>query len=167
MGNGVSVTTDSAAGLTVRSGLRGPLMKYWYLYVGAFYAVWVALIGGFQYWGPALMHWRMALVMLLGSIVAGSTPMGGGTVAFPVLVLLFHQPAEMGRNFAMSIQALGMTSAMIFIVCRRTPIPPRMLLGGAAGAAIGLILGTLSGPPTGGSRVGWPPPPSNPRSLNP
>ena len=32
---------------------------------------------------------------------------------------------------------------------------------------IGLILGTLSGPPTGGSRVGWPPPPSNPRSLNP
>lgn len=32
---------------------------------------------------------------------------------------------------------------------------------------IGMILGVLSGPPPGGSRAGWPPPPTNPRSLNP
>ena len=31
----------------------------------------------------------------------------------------------------------------------------------------GLILGSLSGPPDNGSRAGWPPPPTNPRSLNP
>jgi len=33
---------------------------------------------------------------------------------------------------------------------------------------LGLILGVLSSPRPGGSRVGWPPPPPpNPRSLNP
>ena len=32
---------------------------------------------------------------------------------------------------------------------------------------VGMILGTLRDTSTGGSRVGWPLPPSNPRSLNP
>ena len=31
----------------------------------------------------------------------------------------------------------------------------------------GYILGLLGAQPQGGSRVDWPPPPSNPRSLNP
>jgi len=31
----------------------------------------------------------------------------------------------------------------------------------------GYILGLLAGQPPGGSRVGWPQPPVNPRSLNP
>ncbi len=141
----VSNATDSTAipNYLDRAGLRGPLMKYWYLYVGSLYVVWSMLIVGFGHWLAALAHWRMAVVMVLGSVVAGSTPMGGGTVAFPVLVLLFHQPANMGRDFAMAIQALGMTSAMVFILCRRTPVRLRMLAGGSAGAAVGLLLGTF------------------------
>jgi hypothetical protein len=31
----------------------------------------------------------------------------------------------------------------------------------------GYVLGLLGGQPSSGSRVGWPPPPTNPRSLNP
>jgi ABC-type nitrate/sulfonate/bicarbonate transport system permease component len=31
----------------------------------------------------------------------------------------------------------------------------------------GYVLGLLGGQPSGGSRAGWPPPPANPRSLNP
>jgi hypothetical protein len=31
----------------------------------------------------------------------------------------------------------------------------------------GYVLGLLGGQYSGGSRVGWPPPPTNPRSLNP
>jgi hypothetical protein len=31
----------------------------------------------------------------------------------------------------------------------------------------GYLLGLLGDHPPGGSRVGWPPPPSNPRSLSP
>jgi uncharacterized membrane protein YfcA len=118
-------------------------MRYWFLYVSTFYLVWILLIVGYRHWVPALEHWRMALVMILGSLVAGSTPMGGGTVAFPVLVLFFHQSADIGRNFGMAIQALGMTSALIFILCRRTPIQARMLAGSVLGAALGLLLGTF------------------------
>jgi hypothetical protein len=36
-----------------------------------------------------------------------------------------------------------------------------------AGLLAGLILGLVSGPPDNGSRAGWPPPPANPRALNP
>jgi hypothetical protein len=36
-----------------------------------------------------------------------------------------------------------------------------------AGLIAGLILGLLSSQRSGSSRAGWPPPPTNPRSLNP
>jgi len=119
-------------------------MRYWYAYVGAFYILWLALSTLLGHWRGALSHWPIAVVMILGSIVAGSTPMGGGTVAFPVLVLVFGQSASIGRNFGMAIQALGMTSAMIFILCRRTPVQLWMLLWSIPGAAAGLLAGTFA-----------------------
>ena len=113
-------------------------MKYWFAYVGAFYVVWLILAFGFGYWEQVKAHWPMAVVMIFGSVVAGSTPMGGGTVAFPFLVLVFGLPPNLGRNFGLAIQALGMTSAMIFILCRRTPIQLRMLIWSSVGASAGL-----------------------------
>jgi len=130
-------------GFIDRAGLRGPYIKYWFAYVGVFYAAWLILAFGFGYWEPLKTRWPMAVVMIFGSVVAGSTPMGGGTVAFPVLVLLFHQPPTLGRNFGLVIQALGMTSAMIFILCRRTPIQFRMLIWSSVGASAGLLAGTF------------------------
>jgi uncharacterized protein len=149
---------SSSAGFLVkhldRAGLRGPNMKSWYGYICLFYAAWLFLVAGAGYWQDALSHWHMAAVMAFGSVVAGSTPMGGGTVSFPVLVLLFHQSANLGRNFAMAIQALGMTSAMIFIFCRRVPVLRTMLAWGMAGAAVGLLIGTYSiSPHLSGSSV--------------
>jgi uncharacterized protein len=81
--------------------------------------------------------------MALGSYVAGSTPMGGGTVGFPVLVLAFHTPASLGRNFGLLIQSIGMTSATILILCRRTPLEVRTLTYGIVGAVFGLLVGTF------------------------
>jgi uncharacterized membrane protein YfcA len=118
-------------------------MKYWFAYVGIFYIAWLILAFGLGYWDSLKTRWPMAVVMIFGSVVAGSTPMGGGTVAFPVLVLLFHQPPTLGRNFGLMIQALGMTSAMIFILCRRTPIQYRMLIWSSVGSAAGLLAGTF------------------------
>jgi uncharacterized protein len=126
-----------------KAGLSGPYIKYWYLYVSAFYVVWTVLVTMYGHWAGTIAHWPIAVVMILGSVVAGSTPMGGGTVAFPVLVLLFGQSANIGRNFGMAIQALGMTSAMIFILCRKTPIQKSMVAWAALGAAAGLLLGTF------------------------
>ena len=42
-------------------------------------------------WQTLVDHWGIALAMAIGSYAAGSTPMGGGTVGFPVLVLLFGE----------------------------------------------------------------------------
>jgi uncharacterized membrane protein YfcA len=130
-------------GLIDRAGLRGPYIKYWFAYIAVFYAAWLILAFGFGYWDQLKTRWPMSVVMIFGSVVAGSTPMGGGTVAFPVLVLLFHQPPTLGRNFGLAIQALGMTSAMIFILCRRTPLQFRMLIWSSVGAAGGLLAGTF------------------------
>jgi uncharacterized membrane protein YfcA len=130
-------------GFLDRIGLRGPRMKYWFAYVGAFYVVWIILAFGFGYWEQVKTHWPMSVVMIFGSVVAGSTPMGGGTVAFPVLVLVFGLPPNLGRNFGLAIQALGMTSAMIFILCRRTPIQASMLIWTTVGAAFGLVAGAF------------------------
>lgn len=143
MSTGPNAPTNAIAAHLDKAGLRDPRIRFWYLYVGSFYVVWLALVAGLGFWGEARSHWPMAVVMIVGSVVAGSTPMGGGTVAFPVLVLLFGQSPDIGRTFGMAIQALGMTSAMIFILCRRTPIQRRALAWSSLGAAIGLVLGTF------------------------
>jgi uncharacterized membrane protein YfcA len=90
-----------------------------------------------------LEHWPMALAMAAGSYVAGSTPMGGGTVGFPVLVLLMDLPATLGRDFSFAIQAVGMTSASIYILCSRQELEWPMLRAALPGALVGTPLGIL------------------------
>ncbi len=85
----------------------------------------------------------MALAMAFGSYVAGSTPMGGGTVGFPVLVLFFDQPATLGRDFSFAVQSIGMTSASIFIMARRQPLAWSMLKGSVLGSLLGTPLGIV------------------------
>jgi uncharacterized membrane protein YfcA len=116
-------------------------LKSWKLYCAAFLVVWAVMMFGFGMWAEVLQHWRMAVVMIFGSLVAGSTPMGGGTVAFPILVLVFGQPPASARNFGFIIQALGMTSALIFIIGRRVPLPWNLLGGSVAGSALGIVVG--------------------------
>jgi uncharacterized protein len=129
-------------------------LRFWKAYCVAFLLIWLAVVSGFGYWVAVRQHWPMSIVMILGSLVAGSTPMGGGTVAFPILVLLFKQPASNARNFALIIQALGMTSAMLFIIGRKVPLPVRVLIGSTGGAAIGFGVGTfLIAPHVQGSLV--------------
>lgn len=128
--------------MAVRSQ-RVSLLYFWYAYVGLFLVVWVAWVFGFGLLPAVLRQWRMALIMILGSLVAGSTPMGGGTVSFPVLVLAFGVTPDNARNFGLVIQALGMTSAMIFILCRRVSVQGCLLGWAIAGAAAGMFLGTI------------------------
>ena len=93
-------------------------------------------------------------MMLGGSVVAGSTPMGGGAVSFPVLVYLFGATPQHARTFGLAIQAVGMTSALVFILNRRTPLENRLLLTSCAGAAAGMAAGAfLVGPHVRGDWV--------------
>ena len=101
------------------------------------------MVFGQSRWPEAKAHWPIALAMAMGSYVAGSTPMGGGTVGFPILVLLFGLPATLGRDFSFAVQSIGMTSASIFILARRQPLAWAMLKGSMVGALVGTPLGIL------------------------
>jgi len=125
-----------------RSVLRASRLRWWFAWVAGFYSIWTAIQISGGFWERTLAEWPIALAMAAGSYVAGSTPMGGGTVGFPVLVLLFDYPAALGRNFALVIQSIGMTSAAFFVLCRRSPIEYRVALWCMAGSLPGIVAGT-------------------------
>ena len=109
----------------------------------AFFAGWLVIAAAGAHWSTILEHWGIAVAMAVGSYFAGSTPMGGGTVGFPVLVLLFDEPARMGRDFSFAIQSIGMTSATILIFCMRQELERRLLRWSIIGASVGTPLGVL------------------------
>ncbi|UTF61706.1 sulfite exporter TauE/SafE family protein [Gilvimarinus sp. DA14] len=118
-----------------------PRLWVWFLWLAIFYLAWFWLIQAEGAWETAKAHWPIALAMAIGSYAAGSTPMGGGTVGFPVLVLFFDLPASLGRDFSFAVQSIGMVSASIFIFARRQPLAWSLLKGATAGALLGTPLG--------------------------
>jgi uncharacterized membrane protein YfcA len=112
-------------------------------WLALFYTGWLILVVTGDYWQTALAHWQIAVAMAAGSYVAGSTPMGGGTVGFPVLVLFMDMPATLGRDFSFAVQSVGMTSASIYILCRGQELEWPMLRAALLGSLIGTPLGIL------------------------
>jgi uncharacterized protein len=110
-------------------------------WLSAFYIVWLVMVGTEDLWRLALDHWQAAVAMVAGSYVAGSTPLGGGAVGFPALVLLLHESASIGRGFSLTIQSLGMTSAAIFLLTRRAPVEWALLRWTLVGSTLGTPLG--------------------------
>jgi len=113
----------------------------WFLWLICFYSTWSVIVADKVQ--LALDHWPIAFSMALGSYAAGSTPMGGGTIGFPVLVLLFELPASLGRDFSFAVQSIGMVSASIFILSRRQTIAISMLKGAMLGSLVGLPIGII------------------------
>lgn len=116
------------------------LWPFW-LWLALFYAAWLTLIVVGNHVPTLRSHWPIALAMALGSYVAGSTPMGGGTVGFPVLVLLLDFPGSLGRNFGLAIQSIGMVSASVYIFSANIPVAWRVLRPAMLGALIGTPVG--------------------------
>jgi uncharacterized membrane protein YfcA len=123
--------------------LKAKTLLPFFIWLGLFYTAWGALVIFGSHLETVLAHWPMAVAMAAGSYVAGSTPMGGGTVGFPVLVLLMDLPATLGRDFSFAIQSVGMTSASIFILCSRKELEWPMLRAALPGALIGTPMGIL------------------------
>lgn len=111
------------------------------LWLVAFYSTWLLLVVAGGRWETVKHHWPIAAAMAAGSYFAGSTPMGGGTVGFPVLVLLFEMPASLGRNFALAVQSIGMVSASIYILASRQELEWKLLRPALLGSLIGTPLG--------------------------
>lgn len=122
-----------------------PKKRLWIfvLWLVAFYASWSAWILLEDLQALVAAHWTMAVAMSAGSYFAGSTPMGGGTVGFPVLVMLFGQPATLGRDFSFAVQSIGMTSASIYILASGRPLAWTMLKWAIVGSLVGTPLGLM------------------------
>lgn len=121
--------------------LPKPSLRPFLLWLVLFYTSWAILVFGRGHWDTVVSHWPISLAMAAGSYVAGSTPMGGGTVGFPVLVLLFDYPGSLGRNFGLAVQSIGMVSASIYILSSRKRIAWNLLRPAMLGALIGTPLG--------------------------
>lgn len=89
-------------------------------FVAGIYVVWLYLIITSTGFGVYLTHWLYSVMMIVGAAIAGFTPVGGGAVAYPVLSLYTDLTPQIARDFSLAIQAVGMTSASIYIMTRKS-----------------------------------------------
>ncbi len=129
------------------SGVRRLLM--WCL-PGSFTIGWLIYVTASGQWDRVLSHWQTGVTMIFGSFVAGSTPQGGGAVAFPVFTKILEITPAVARTFSLSIQATGMVMASASILLAGRKIDRRALGLGVLGGGIGFFIGlyVLSDPTT-------------------
>jgi len=102
--------------------------------------VWLIAMEYFDLWHRISGQWPASLTMVFGSIVAGSTPQGGGAVAFPVFTKALNIPTEIARTFSLCIQAVGMTAASLSIIINRRAVEWRTVLITSTTAILGFLL---------------------------
>ena len=119
---------------------RTVVFKIW---LTAFFAFWLFLVSHGDRAAALGDHWGIAVAMAVGSYFGASTPMGGGAVGFPVLVLLFGEPAAVGRDFSFAIQAVGMVSASVYVFATRSPVAWGVLGWSLAAGVVTVPLATL------------------------
>jgi len=102
--------------------------------------IWAIAVTLFDLWPRVIGQWPASITMVFGSIVAGSTPQGGGAVAFPVFTKLLDVPAEVARTFSLCIQTVGMSAAALSIIINRRPVEWRAVGIATTSAAVGFLL---------------------------
>jgi len=88
-------------------------------------------------WQPPT--WMIAPIMAFGSFVAGSTFLGGGSVAFPALTKIYSFEPVIAKSFSLAIQSVGMTSASLYIFTRVRGWPMGFMALYLLGATLGLL----------------------------
>jgi len=102
--------------------------------------IWLVAVIATDLQSRVFEHWESAVTMLFGSFLAGSSPEGGGAVAFPVFTKGLHVPAPVARTFGLSIQAVGMTMAVLSILAFRRAYHARAAVLGSIAAVAGFLL---------------------------
>lgn len=114
------------------------------------YLSWTIYMTGSNQWALFLDYWSISVTMMLGSFVAGATPLGGATVAFPVFTKLLQTPTSDARTFGLMIQSVGMGMATVLILTRQIKVLPGVIgwstCGGLVGLACGAYLGQIPHP---------------------
>lgn len=130
-----------------RRSSRAASLLGWRISGGAT-VLWVVAVVASGSVGRVVGHWAAALTMAFGSFLGGSSPLGGGAVAFPVFTKALDVPAPAARTFALCIQAVGLTMAVAAIVVNRRPMHRRGLVLGSTAATVGFVvaIATLGDP---------------------
>lgn len=102
---------------------------------------WATLVSLTGQWDRVLDNVAAAATMVFGSFVAGSTPQGGGAVAFPVFTKLLGVDAADAATFSLSIQAIGMGSAAAIIALTRRAVDTAALKLTVPAAIVGYLVG--------------------------
>lgn len=114
-------------------------------WVGAVLATWSVLAWCWLTPAFAAEFVHYPLTMVVGAFVAGSTPQGGGAVAFPVLSVFFEVDRVLARDFSLMVQSIGMTSASVFLLGQREARRRcRAFVWWLPTAALGFLFGMLT-----------------------
>lgn len=105
--------------------------------------IWLVYVTGAGQWQRVIDQIASAVTMVFGSFVAGSTPQGGGAVAFPVFTKLLRVDAEVARSFSLCIQAVGMGTAAAAIVITKRQVEWRAVRVALPSAIVGFLLGAV------------------------
>lgn len=125
---------------------HGPLRFRLWIYpslVALIYILWTGYMAISNSWHLFQGFWTVSVTMAFGSFIAGATPQGGATVAFPVFTKVLQFPSSDARTFGLIIQAIGMNMASVLIVSRRIRILPHIVGWTSLGGALGPCLASL------------------------
>lgn len=126
------------------SKLRAARFPVWMRFLPAMvvWPVWMfAVAKGDNNFADVFQYWPATLAMVFGSFIAGSTPLGGGVVAFPLSVLVLKFTAEESRDAAALVQSIGMTSAaFLLFICKPHLLHAHIMAVSCVGGVLGIIL---------------------------
>ena len=104
---------------------------------------WLIVVSLAGLWPRVVDQWASAVTMLFGSFLAGSSPEGGGAVAFPVFTKALDVDPPIARTFGLSIQAVGMTMAALAIWLNGREVRARAVVSGSIAGTLGLLAGAF------------------------
>lgn len=84
------------------------------------------------------------ITMVFGSFVAGSSPEGSASIAYPMFTLYLGIAPDVARNFAFAIQSVGMTAASIYILNKKIALDWNYIIYVSFGGLFGLLFGTYN-----------------------
>ena len=132
---------ESFQGIASRAKSQ-PFVPMSFLTIAVVWISWLLLQGPINAFTNLISYWEIALTMVFGSLVAGSTSMGGGAVAFPVLTKVLAIVPYQAKVFSLAIQTVGMGAASLTIIGMGTPLPWRLIGMASLGGIPGIWLGT-------------------------
>ena len=105
---------------------------------------WFLILATGDHFSAVFQWWPAGLAMMIGSFVAGSTPLGGGVIAFPVSVLFLRFTSGESRDISLLIQSVGMNAASYLLVrYKRNLLHKKLIFVFVAVGSVGAVFGTV------------------------